>query len=732
MLLQKGCRSVESETLIRTMVAKPNDDVWISPSKTQDTGRLQVVHLTRDRLITRRPNSLVTQYPPQPGSAPSMRPTSYMVQNEANAPSAQMPTKDNEIPSGPRNHLQAPPPLPGLSAQAPTRVLSFTGRPYNPPANPFPNSFEPYTPPAWKLGRPTRFDTQPSAINSLATTNQVKEAMDVDYPARSKLSEANDATSRSASNIRTEYSSDPSMGSVPTGPRAMSRSMSGIGTQKRSPDALTPPAPATNQSSSRRAPSNPSRTPSPVPGFEWRRIPGSKHGLWHVAGTEVSETNDVPLGGKGRPPRDNGPVTWKHPSTIIYQTESHRPPINHVHVSPTTHRKPLPPDSVHRMSSIETRGVLDKGFQGPSTLPVSSQPPPADKPPKVSSERSGRPSRFGPEPTHSIPPPPQSQPQAEERVWLTREESQRLERDAERNELYGQVKSPVLARKQNEPYTRLRPGDRPQRQYEQPQGPPQQVNQNRYPDNRQRGRPPSLERRLSSKVYPSPHLDPPRSRSYRDGPVGDEDTRQDGRPALMHRKSAHLSRTGLDVHGDEPQRERDASPGSTKVHPDRVRLISDPPPDELDRRSEDRRSYPEPSMHPHPSRPVDHSPTSKHPVRLRRPGKSPEREDSWRLLERPISIHDFEPIPPQHQPVQRGGSLLDRLTLDSPPATLPGPSPSLRDRVELPMKRIHEDPHGLPARPPAEVTNDVESGFDGRGRGNGRKRGSGKLKRGRK
>ncbi|KAF7797083.1 hypothetical protein EIP86_008275 [Pleurotus ostreatoroseus] len=116
-----------------------------------------------------------------------------------------------------------------------------------------------------------------------------------------------------------------------------------------------------------------------------------------------------------------------------------------------------------------------QGFQGPSTLPVSSQPSPADKPPKVSSERSGRPSRFGPEPTHSIPPPPQSQPQAEEHVWLTREESQRLERDAERNELYGQVKSPVLARKQNEPYTRLRPGDRPQRQYEQPQGPPQQM-----------------------------------------------------------------------------------------------------------------------------------------------------------------------------------------------------------------------------------------------------------------
>lgn len=87
---------------------------------------------------------------------------------------------------------------------------------------------------------------------------------------------------------------------------------------------------------------------------------------------------------------------------------------------------------------------------------------------------------------------------------------------------------------------------------------------------------------------------------------------------------------------------------------------------------------------------------------------------------------------PTRPPARRGGSLLERLTLDDPPAAeAVAPQPSLRERVEAPVKRTLPEVSGLPPRPSAEAVYDaemaaLESLESGRGRG---KRGRGKRGR---
>ena len=128
------------------------------------------------------------------------------------------------------------------------------------------------------------------------------------------------------------------------------------------------------------------------------------------------------------------------------------------------------------------------------------------------------------------------------------------------------------------------------------------------------------------------------------------------------------------------------------------------------------------------------------PIRIRRPGRSPVRVDTrtptpfeaqgnGNIMDRDVRGQDS--YEDKGQKLKRGGSLLDRLALDvDSPSPVPSTSsPSLRDRVDVPMKRGTEDISDLTAVPMASGNLDGEGEGGGKGR---TKRRNGKSRRGRK
>jgi hypothetical protein len=135
-------------------------------------------------------------------------------------------------------------------------------------------------------------------------------------------------------------------------------------------------------------------------------------------------------------------------------------------------------------------------------------------------------------------------------------------------------------------------------------------------------------------------------------------------------------------YGNDHSHRRPLSPNShANVHPERSHVFDGPPaynPDDMPQRSTK-------------------------PVRIRRPprpddGGPPDLPMDTIPMERRNSNHDgeFAPAashPERPRPNRRGGSLLDRLSLDPGPPDLPPPPPSssLRDRVQIPSKRDRDE-----------------------------------------
>lgn len=161
-------------------------------------------------------------------------------------------------------------------------------------------------------------------------------------------------------------------------------------------------------------------------------------------------------------------------------------------------------------------------------------------------------------------------------------------------------------------------------------------------------------------------------------------------------------------------------PVAGKVHPERARLLSVPTPDDNKRSSE--------------------------PARIRRPGRSPDRGYPDRTrpgdIDRdlpPRPIDDARLAPPRersppptqngHRPgAKRGGSLLERLTLDDSVPVHDGGA-SLRDRVGIPPHGSSEG--GASAHADSmdvDLEGNGEDGGKSGGRGPGRRR-AGKPKR---
>ncbi|KAI0634718.1 hypothetical protein C8Q77DRAFT_649004 [Trametes polyzona] len=161
-------------------------------------------------------------------------------------------------------------------------------------------------------------------------------------------------------------------------------------------------------------------------------------------------------------------------------------------------------------------------------------------------------------------------------------------------------------------------------------------------------------------------------------------------------------------------------PVAGKVHPERARLLGGPVPGDLD-------GAPPPPAHP---RARARSPDYGYPDRARPrdlPRDLPQRPlDDARLA----PPRDRSPPPPQngHRPgVRRGGSLLERLTLDDSAPPHDGGS-SLRDRVDL-------NSHGSSEGAPSGQVESMEVDFDGgnpddAGKGGGAVRGGGRRRNG--
>ena len=181
-------------------------------------------------------------------------------------------------------------------------------------------------------------------------------------------------------------------------------------------------------------------------------------------------------------------------------------------------------------------------------------------------------------------------------------------------------------------------------------------------DVRPRGRRPSLEGRLNDPIpaVTLPASLPPRPITH--DPFPESGPRFDNRDRRREDARRSDDRPAWDRSAKEPV--RDESPGASKIHPDRARLLQSTPgssqiQDELMK-------------------------TSK-PVRIRRPPPSAKLPDIPSLPEKPPPEVAFGRVDEHARPDslrRTGSSLLDRLSLDDPPSHASGASPSLRERMD--------------------------------------------------
>jgi hypothetical protein len=159
-----------------------------------------------------------------------------------------------------------------------------------------------------------------------------------------------------------------------------------------------------------------------------------------------------------------------------------------------------------------------------------------------------------------------------------------------------------------------------------------------------------------------------------------------------------------------------------RMHPDRARVLGDSPPYRVDYHdarslpsSHDRRAehVPEPARDPPPSR-FDGATASSH----YRPERNP---DYMEMPSRPDYDHEPRPAPPRR--------LLDRLSFSTEPDNV-APLPSLRDRVQVPLKRDRDDVVGEINEYGGEF--DVDDGGTLDPNKRTKKRGSGRARRGRR
>ena len=297
-------------------------------------------------------------------------------------------------------------------------------------------------------------------------------------------------------------------------------------------------------------------------------------------------------------------------------------------------------------------------------------------------------SRFGPErQPMSTPAPPDDTP----RVWMTREESERLHstnKEPKQPELIHKLpERPVRAEpdsRRTDDVTNVSPSfngnfnysDRqsirePVRHAEVPvasrrvnNGPPEYLSDRQSPiDARPRGRRSSLEGRISSysdhvPVVPQSASLPPRPMTHKT--FSESVPRHDNRDRRRDDGHHQDDRPTWDHPLKEPI--RDESPGSApKIHPDRARLLQPTP---------------------GPSESQDEPMKTSRPVRIRRPPPTKLPES---LPEKPLPDTTYGRVDDHSRPDslrRTGSSLLDRLTLDDPPPHMAGTSPSLRERMD--------------------------------------------------
>lgn len=348
-------------------------------------------------------------------------------------------------------------------------------------------------------------------------------------------------------------------------------------------------------------------------------------------------------------------------------------------------------------------------------------------------------SRFGPErpPSSTAPPPPEDTP----RVWITREESERMlstSKETKQPELTHKLpERPVrtesdlrhpndapsasisfngnITRNDRQSITEsVRPAETTPGPRRVMNGPPEPSGGRQSPvDVRPRDRRPSLEGRLSSS-YNDHHVPAvPLSASLPPRPITqDVFLEPTPRPDNRDRRRDDVRRQDERSSWERPVNEpiRDESPGSApKIHPDRARLLQTPPGSS--------------------QRQDEQTKTSK-PVRIRRPPPMAKLPDNPSLPEKPSPEVAFRRVDDHTRPDplrRTGSSLLDRLSLDDPVPHMSGPSPSLRERMDV----FGKGPGAQDDGGYGDVLDDSEMGQGESSRKGGRKRAP-RPKRGRR
>lgn len=489
--------------------------------------------------------------------------------------------------------------------------------------------------------------------------------------------------------------------------------------------------------------------PSEPRKFDERDLPSRPGRRGHEPSTKFTGSNTTPIGDK-RLARDSSsadpsisPVVDRYRQRVSsvndtpargryddYSQSSSRA-ASYQSASPVDHLRTLPPVSeppLRRGPRDETRESVDKISPPSNNLGLPRLPPMEweQVTSRQATERSGRPTRFGPERGQALTP-----IDTEPRKWLTREEAERsgLGHNAAitpSGRSINGLPTPSLSargRDQQNPDVDHFTHDSSYRDVGDniTQSSLNTVGQTRRDDShRDRWeRPSNLNERPSLEGRLSATSEYPVSDSYR--------------ASSGHRRSAHdrMKNSRRDTprefsENQLPQRRfnsiEESDRSVAKAHSDRARLVV---------------SHSESIASGH----TQFAAALPNPVKIKRRGKSPERNADYRegndsfsdnanLIRIGASIVEDSIVRPAA--VRRGGSLLDRLTEPTTDLVTSTTQTSLRDRVDGPLTGVA----GLPARPPAELTFDVLSANDGggakTGRGPPRRRSGAKPRKGRR
>ncbi|KAI0071407.1 hypothetical protein K474DRAFT_628817 [Panus rudis PR-1116 ss-1] len=484
-----------------------------------------------------------------------------------------------------------------------------------------------------------------------------------------------------------------------------------------------------------------------------RDPPVPRQGRGAPAGPQVklSGTNATPIGTRRNVPTGpmaDSPVTPQPPADRFRGPPTSEPAGRFSgqqargypeEKSPTTrYREPLPPaDAPHRRHSMSSRDLPPE----PLTVNTQSVSESSRRNSNLSQNDRPRSSRFGPE--RSATP-----PQNEARVWMTRQESLELSRTAMSGPSSASSWSATF--ETEERFVRQVEANPvpPQRDGYTPPGPARQ-NQRRRNDAE-----PIRERAAPRDVPPSRSLEGRISR-FDDAPPEHDDVRGAGRSYNddegYNRERGYDSRESHSQSQSQPQRAPINWDRLQTGHTPPRRTMTPPPPTQAQPRPHPERArFVDPHPLPPPPIPKPDFPLPPPPPIVKSNSKAPARGNRRQGPggRSPVVGSDMregngsayvdgrdESMGPPHfnhddhlrPPVKRGGSLLERLSLEEPPNTN-----SLRDRVDT-GKSMERDP----GPPGGSASNDEGMGVavDGDASpvkgGRGRRR-TGKPRRGRR